>query len=326
MTPETAGTTPAGTGMTAPTSGLARVGEIELAWEQFGDSAAPPIVLIVGFGAQSVQWPIGFVRRLVDAGHRVIRFDNRDIGLSTILDGVRAPRLDPARMARHWFGLPSPAPYTLFDMADDTVGLLDALELDRVHLVGESMGGMIAQIVAGRNPERVRSLGIVHSSTLQPFLPPPRTAAIRAMLTGPEDPADPESVLGRSARAAMLLGSPGYPRPYEEHLDLARACYVRSHHPAGVIRQLAALTGAGSLLPYSRRICAPTVVLHGTADALVPVASGRAVAKAIPRARLVTIPGWGHDLPVPLHRRLTEELLSVTRRAAPRAGTRSPER
>ncbi|WP_245650303.1 alpha/beta fold hydrolase [Millisia brevis] len=297
--------------ITEPLSGVAKVGEIELAWQQFGDPDAPPIVLIMGFGAQSVRWPDTFCRRLADPGYRVIRFDNRDIGLSTILDGVRAPMLDPARMARHWLGLPSPAPYTLADMADDTVGLFDALDLDRVHLIGESMGGMIAQIVAAEHPERIRSLGIVHSSTLQPFLPPPRPAAIRAMTTGPTDPSDPESILHQGARATMVIGSPGFPRPYEEHLEVARASYERSYHPAGIIRQLAALTGAGSLLPHSRRISAPTVVLHGKADPLVPIACGRAVARAIPDARLVTIPGWGHDLPEPLHRRLTDELLTV---------------
>lgn len=299
---------------TDPMSAVARIGEIEIAWEQFGDPSAPPIVLIMGFGAQSVRWPIGFCRRLVDAGYRVIRFDNRDIGLSTILDGVRAPRLDAARMARHWFGLPSPSPYSLGDMADDTIGLFDALDLDRVHLVGESMGGMIAQIVAARHPERIRSLGIVHSSTLQPFLPPPHPAAIRAMTTGPALSSDTESILAHGARATMVIGSPAYPRPYEEHLDLARTSFERSYHPSGIIRQLAALTGAGSLLPYARRITAPTVVLHGKADSLVPVACGRAVAKAITGARWVTIPGWGHDLPEPLHRRLTGELLGTITR------------
>ena len=188
-------------------------------------------------------------------------------------------------------------------MAADAEGLLDHLGIESAHVVGASMGGMIAQVLAARGPQRVRSLGIFFSSTNQPLLPPPRTRAMRALLKRPTGSA--EEIIAASARARRTIGSPKFARPLADLEADARRDFTRSYYPAGVVRQLAAVTGTGSLLPYSKRITAPTVVIHGAADPLLRPACGRAVTKAIPGAKLNMIEGMGHDLPQALWPRFT---------------------
>ncbi|MBT0566649.1 alpha/beta fold hydrolase [Williamsia sp. CHRR-6] len=299
--------------MTDIRTGHAPVGELNLAYEDHGDLDAPPVLLIMGLSAQLTGWPDGFCARLVDHGYRVIRFDNRDIGLSTHLTGVRVGGSAIMRMLRTEFGLPSPVPYTVVDMADDAVGVLDHLGIERAHIVGGSMGGMIAQVVAGKHRHRTRSVGILFSSTLQRLLPPPHPRQLLAMLSGPGKNATRQDYIENSADALQKIGSPGYPLDRDAALELAATYYDRAHNPAGVVRQAAAVMGTGSLLPHARAISAPTVVIHGTADRLMPPSGGKAIAKAVRHSRLVLIDGMGHDLPEPLWPQITDELVATFR-------------
>ncbi|MCX5041666.1 alpha/beta fold hydrolase [Aldersonia sp. NBC_00410] len=289
--------------------GKAAANGLELAYEDMGDPDRPAVLLIMGFSAQLTLWPDDFCAALVDGGYRVIRFDNRDIGLSSKLHGVRVGGSTLLRMGVSQLGRASTVPYTVADMAADTVGLLDHLDIEAAHIVGASMGGMIAQVFAAEYPERVRSLGIVFSSTNQPLLPPPSVAAIRTLLASPGANPTREQVIAQSVRARQVIGSPQFPEAPEVLAERAARDYDRSYYPAGVVRQFAAVTGSGSLLGYSRRIDAPTVVIHGSADPLIRPAGGRAVARAVEGARLHVIKGMGHDLPAPLLPEISGELL-----------------
>ena len=295
--------------------GTATANGIEIAYEDMGDVNDPPVLLIMGFASQLTVWPVGFCDLLVDAGYRVIRFDNRDIGLSTSFDGVRAEGSMLLRMARHELGLSSTVPYTVRDMAEDARGLLDALDIDSAHIIGASMGGMIAQVLAGQHPDYVRSVGILFSSTNQPFLPPPHPAALLGMISGPGPHPTRAQVIANAVKGAQVIGSPGYPTPLTELETAIAADYDRSYRPAGIVRQWAAITGSGSLLPYTKRLDKPTVVIHGAKDRLIRPAGGKAVAKAVRGADLHIIDGMGHDLPTQLHSRLTDLLIANFARA-----------
>ncbi|HET8730609.1 MAG TPA: alpha/beta fold hydrolase [Moraxellaceae bacterium] len=277
--------------------GRAVAGDVELHYEDWGNPEAPAFLLIMGLSAQMLLWPDEFCRRLVEKGFRVIRFDNRDIGLSTKVKRKVAPMNDLLRMARFTLGLRSPAPYTLYDMAHDCIGLLDHLGIRKANVVGASMGGMIAQILAGNHPERVLSLGVIFSSTNQPLLPPPAPRAIGPLMKGPGKGASREQLIAHSKKLMRIIGSPDYPNPEHELEAFASMLYERSYHPAGVKRQFMAVLSSGSLRPVAKRISVPTVVIHGLDDVLVRPACGRAVARAIQGARLHLIPGMGHDLP-----------------------------
>ena len=290
-------------------TGLAPANGIELAYEEFGPIDGPPVLLIMGFSAQLTLWPDEFCEAIADRGYRVIRFDNRDIGLSTKLDGVRARGNPWVRMGRYALGLSSDVPYTLFDMATDTAGLLDHLGIESAHIVGASMGGMIAQIFAAEYPARVRSLGIVFSATNGRFQPPPRFDALKSMLTGPTD-GSREAAIAMSMAARKVIGSPKFREPDDVVRANAARDYDRSYSPAGVIRQWAAVTGTGSLVNYTKRITARTIVIHGSADPLVRPAAGKAVARAIRGAKLEIIDGMGHDLPPQLLDRISALLLA----------------
>lgn len=281
-------------------SGMAKVGDIELCYEDWGDKNAPAFLLIMGLGAQMLLWPDDLCRQLVQKGYRVIRFDNRDIGLSSKIKIKSAPMHDLVRMGRFSLGLKSPSPYTLYDMAADAIGLLDYLGIKKAHVAGASMGGMIAQILAGQHPERVRSLAVIFSSTNQPFLPPPKPSAIAPLMKGPGKGATEEEQVAHSIKLFSLIGSPAYPAPHAEREDFARRMYRRSHHPAGVKRQFMAVLSSGSLRQVAKKIRTPTVVIHGDRDPLVRPFCGRAVAWAIQDARLHMLPGMGHDLPAEL--------------------------
>jgi pimeloyl-ACP methyl ester carboxylesterase len=303
--------------MTEIRSGIAKANGLELVYEDWGDINHPPIVLIMGLSAQMLLWPDGFCEQLVHQGYRVIRFDNRDIGLSTKIKSKGPHIKDWVLMARAQLGLRTPqVPYSLHDMVSDTIGLMDFLGIRKAHVVGASMGGMIAQLLSARHPDRVISLGIFFSSTNQPLLPPPAPSAILPLMKGPGKQATDEQRLAHSIKLMTTIGSPGYPVPHHEMEAFVRKLFARSYYPAGVKRQMMAVLGTGNIKPYSRRITAPTVVIHGKEDPLLRPACGKAVARAIRDSQLELIPGMGHDIPPQLWPRLIGLLRKNFQRAA----------
>jgi pimeloyl-ACP methyl ester carboxylesterase len=288
-------------------TGTAKSGDLDIHYEDMGDPNDPAVLLIMGLGAQLLLWRKGFCEKLVDQGLRVIRYDNRDVGLSTKLTGRRTDAGLVPRMVRSFLGMRSPAVYTLEDMADDATALLDHLGIDRAHIVGGSMGGMIAQIFAARFPRRTKTLSVLFSSNNQPLLPPPGRQQLQALLQRPADSTQ-EAIIANLIRVAGIIGSPGYPATQERLRADAIEGYERAYYPAGIARHFAAVLGSGSLLHYDRQITAPTVVIHGKADRLMRPFGGRAIARAIKGARLVLIDGMGHDLPEQLWDQVVGEL------------------
>jgi pimeloyl-ACP methyl ester carboxylesterase len=281
---------------------------IEIHYEDMGDVDDPAVLLVMGLGAQLVFWRDEFCQKLIDQGLRVIRFDNRDVGLSGKMDGRRTKGSQVGNMVRSFLGVRSPSVYRLEDMADDAAALLDHLGIDRAHVVGASMGGMIAQVFAARHADRTRGLGIIFSSNNQPCLPPPGPQQLLAVVTGPSPDSPRDVIIENSIRVSRIIGSPGYPATDDRLRADAIAFYDRAHYPQGIARQFNAITGSGSLLHYDRRITAPTVVIHGKADKLMRPSGGKAIAKAIPNARLVLFDGMGHELPEPLWDDIVTEL------------------
>ena len=277
-------------------TGTARSGDLDIYYEDMGEEGDPPVLLIMGLGAQLLLWRKEFCEKLVGQGLRVIRYDNRDVGLSAKLRGRRQRgRLAP-RMVRSFLGVPSPSIYTLEDMADDAAALLDHLRIEAAHVVGASMGGMIAQVFAARFTHRTNTLAVIFSSNNQPLLPPPGPVQLRAILRKPKG-SSREAIIENAIRVSKIIGSPGYPKPDDTIRAEAVEGYERSYYPAGIGRHFDAVLGTGSLLRYDRRIQAPTVVIHGKADKLMRPSGGRAVANAIRNARLVLFDGMGHELP-----------------------------
>jgi pimeloyl-ACP methyl ester carboxylesterase len=277
-------------------TGTAKSGDLDIYYEDMGDANNPAVLLIMGLGAQLLLWRTDFCEKLVDQGLRVIRYDNRDVGLSTKVTGRHTGAPLARRMVRSFLGLRSPAVYTLEDVADDAAALLDHLKIDTAHIVGASMGGMIAQVFAARHKVRTKTLSIIFSSNNQPLLPPPGLRQLLAILQKPRD-ATREAIIENAIRVTRITGSPGYPAPVERIRDEALEGYDRAYYPAGVGRHFAAILGTGSLLGYNRQISVPTVVIHGKADRLMRPFGGRAIARAITGARLVLFDGMGHDLP-----------------------------
>lgn len=277
-------------------------------YEDMGDENDPAVLLIMGLGAQLVFWRDEFCQKLVDDGLRVIRFDNRDVGLSGRVDGRRTRGSQVGNMVRSFLGVRSPSVYRLENMADDAAAVLDHLGIDRAHVVGASMGGMIAQVLAARHANRTRGLGIIFSSNNQPCLPPPGPQQLLAVVTGPSPDSPRDVIIENSIRVTRIIGSPGYPASDDRLRADAIAFYDRAHYPQGIARQFNAITGSGSLLHYDRQITAPTVVIHGKADKLMRPSGGKAIAKAIPNARLVLFDGMGHELPEPLWDPIVAEL------------------
>ena len=277
-------------------TGTAKSGDLDIAYEDMGDENHPAVLLIMGLGAQLVFWRKGFCERLVNQGLRVIRYDNRDVGLSTKVTGRHTGAPLAPRMVRSFLGLRSQAVYTLEDVADDAAALLDHLKIDTAHIVGASMGGMIAQVFAARHKVRTKTLAIIFSSNNQPLLPPPGPRQLLAILQKPKD-ATREAIIDNAVRVSRITGSPGYPAAEERIRAEAIEGYDRSYYPAGVGRHFAAVLGSGSLLRYDRLVSVPTVVIHGKADKLMRPFGGRAIARAIKGARLVLFDGMGHDLP-----------------------------
>ncbi|MGA7911215.1 MAG: alpha/beta hydrolase [Candidatus Dormiibacterota bacterium] len=285
----------------------ATANRIEIEYEMFGDPAGPPVLLVMGLGAQMISWNDEFCVLLAGRGFHVVRFDNRDCGLSTWMDEA-----GPADIAGALSGEAAPA-YTLDDMAADAVGLLDALGVGAAHVVGASMGGFIAQVIAINHPDRVLTLtsimsGPAHHESVSPtpeatavlFVPPAATREeritqemwIRKVLMGPADPFDEGAERARAERA----------------ID-------RAYHPAGTGRQFAAVLASQPRLERLKGVSVPTLVIHGLADILIPVENGRAVAAAIPGSRLVEIEGMGHDLPQRVWSQLLDEIVALSERA-----------
>lgn len=276
----------------------ARSNGLDLAYDCFGDPAAQPLLLIMGLGTQMIAWDEAFCEQLAGHGYRVIRFDNRDIGLSTKLDHAGVP--DVAKLLMQAVaGLAVDAravPYTLADMAADAVGLLDALGIPSAHVVGASMGGAIGQEMALRHPKRVRTLVSIMSTSGAPGLPPPTPAALSVLMT--PTPTDRVGYVARYRNVMKVLRGPGA-FPEEELLDDARAerAFERGVNPPGYARQLAAIIASGSRRERLATLQTPTLVLHGNSDPLVPIECGIDVVRAVPGARMVTIDGMGHALP-----------------------------
>ena len=290
-------------------SGYAAAGEIELHYEDLGDADDPPILLIMGLGAQLTLWHNEFCQMLVDRGYRVIRFDNRDVGLSTKLHGQRVDGALIPRLLRSFVGLPSKSVYRLEEMADDAAAVLDHLDIDRAHIVGASMGGMIAQIFAARHADRTAGLGIIFSSNNSALLPPPAPRALLSLIKGPHPSSPRDVIVENSVRVSRIIGSPAYRLSDEQLRADAIENYERCFYPQGIGRHFSAVLGSGSLKRYDAQITAPTVVIHGRADILMRPAGGRAIAEAIPGARLVLFDGMGHDLPQPLWEGMISELV-----------------
>lgn len=276
-----------------------------------GNAANEVILLVMGLGAQMTLWPDELVDTLVGEGYRVIRYDNRDIGLSQKMDGTRAPSL-PVQVLRKKIGFPAKVPYTLGDMADDGIGLLDALGIDKAHVVGASMGGMIVQLMAVHHPDRLLSMTSIMSTTGNPKLPQAETHAINALIA-PLKGMDEETLVAHGINIAKNIGSPGFPFDPDQQREKVLKNVRRSVYPAGPPRQLAAIIDDGCRRARLANVRVPTLVLHGEDDPLVKLAAGEDTARHISGARLVTIPGWGHDIPLPLVPRVASEIVSHAR-------------
>ncbi|SOD93305.1 alpha/beta fold hydrolase [Blastococcus haudaquaticus] len=285
-----------------------QVGDIEIAYETFGRREDPPVLLVMGLATQMIGWPDEFCRQLADRGHFVVRFDNRDIGLSTHLDAAGAPDV-LAIMG----GDVSSVAYGLPDLATDTVGLLDALGLDRVHLVGASMGGMVAQLVAVQAPERVRSLTSIMSTTGAPGVGAPADVAVPVLLAPAAT--DREGAIQRVIDTYRVIGSPGFEFDEAALRDRAGLSFDRAHDPAGVARQLAAILTTHDRTPDLAQLDVPTLVIHGSQDTLVDVSGGRATAAAIPGAELLVVDGMGHDLPREMWPEILDRISALIARA-----------
>jgi pimeloyl-ACP methyl ester carboxylesterase len=287
---------------------IARVGDVELAYETFGDPAAPAMLLVMGLATQMLGWRAPFCAQLAERGFHVIRYDNRDVGRSTKFSSHRPPTV--RQLVRRDA---SAAAYTLADMAADGVGLLDCLGIERAHVVGASMGGMIAQTIAARHPERTLSLVSIMSNTGARWSGQPSLGVYSVVLK--RAPRDREGFVAHQMRVFERIGSPGFPRDEADLREMATASFERGHDPAGAGRQLAAIVAARDRRAELRSIRVPALVIHGTKDKLVAPSGGRATAKAIPGARLVTIDGMGHDLPRGAWPRIVEAIAENAARA-----------
>jgi pimeloyl-ACP methyl ester carboxylesterase len=273
---------------------------ITIEYETFGETGAPPVLLIMGFGGQLTLWDPDFCADLAGAGFYVIRYDNRDVGLSAWFDDAGEPDLFELLAGT------ATAPYSIADMAADAAGLLDVLGLASAHIVGVSMGGMIAQAFAVAYPARVRTLTSIMSTTGDPTVGQPDPDALTALVPAP--PASREEAMDQGAVMWRTIGSPGFPFDEAMVRERAGAAYDRAFHPAGNSRQLAAIATQPDRTAALAAVTAPTLVIHGEADPLVNPSGGRATAAAIPGARLRLVPGMGHDMPEELSGEFVTEL------------------
>lgn len=291
----------------------AAINGIAIEYEVHGSDDGAPLLLIMGLGSQMIRWPMPLVEKLMAADFRVIRFDNRDAGLSQKFTG--APKLMDVVAALR-AGKDPGIPYRLDDMAADAVGVLDHLGIARAHVAGVSMGGMIGQLVAADYPDRVLSFTSIMSTTGNPELPPATPEAMAVITMPAPDPRNDEAgFVAHAVRNARVIGSPGY--PFDEDFLRARALAEmrRCYEPLGVARQMAAVTANGDRRPKLAKITAPVVVLHGDADPLVPLTGGRDTAANIPGAELRIIPGMGHDVPPGLYGVVVDAIAAAAARA-----------
>jgi pimeloyl-ACP methyl ester carboxylesterase len=286
-------------------------GDIEICYETFGDEQAPPLLLVMGLGAQMIAWPDDWCRALADAGRFVIRFDNRDCGLSTKLEGV--PVDLPAVLAA-WEGkgeMP-PVPYLLTDMADDAFAVLDDLDIGQAHIVGASLGGMIVQTMAIEHPDRLRTLTSIMSTTGERAFYQ-WDPEVRARLMTPP-PTDRDGAIAAGVEVGRLLGGGRYFDP-DEAAAASAAAYDRSFFPEGVVRQTAAIRASGARDAGLRQLSVPTLVIHGLADRLILPIGGQRTAEIVPGANLLLLHDMGHDLPRPLWPLLVDAIVSHTTHA-----------
>jgi pimeloyl-ACP methyl ester carboxylesterase len=295
-----------------------KANHLTIEFEEAGPKDGPVLLLIMGLAAQMTFWPEALIKAFVDSGFRVVRFDNRDIGLSAKLHGKRAPN-PIAQAAARFIGINGLAPYTLHDMVRDTVGLLDALKIKRAHVVGVSMGGMIAQLMAATHPKRVASLTSIMSGTLNPRLPGPSPrVTVPLFLSQPKDKSR-EALIARAVEMWSLIRTEG-----DDHSELEAKIahgFDRSYYPPGVRRQLAAIIATGDLRPHLAKITAPTLVIHGSKDPLAPVEGGRDSARNIKGARLEIIDGMAHDLPKKFLPRIAALIVDHAKAAEKNAAT-----
>ncbi|ABR90981.1 Uncharacterized conserved protein [Janthinobacterium sp. Marseille] len=281
------------------------VNNVDIAYETQGNPGDQPILLIMGLGMQLISWPAAFCDGLVRQGFYVIRFDNRDSGLSSKFHHLGKPNtlLSLIKMS---FRIPLTAGYTLDDMAADAVALLDALKIERAHIVGASMGGMIAQIIAGKYPEHTLSLTSIMSTSGRRGLPGPTRAARKVLFSRPPDPGDQQAVINHFVRTMEVIGSPAYPVAHEVLQERITQSVQRSLEPIATTRQLLAIGASGDRVDLLKTVQVPTLVIHGSDDPLLPVACGRETAELIPNAVLQEIDGMGHDLPDGLNDHLSQ--------------------
>lgn len=287
---------------------------IQLHYESFGEGE--PLVLIMGIGGQMIQWDEDFCRALSSEGYRVIRFDNRDVGESDVLNHLGTPNINEV-MARRLFGRPVPAPYTLDDMADDTKGLLDALGIDKAHIVGMSLGGMVAQCMALRHPERVRSLCIIMSAPGELWAGLPTPKAFSA-LTYRSNARGEQAAIDYQLNLFRTVSASPHRTPEHRLRELASQHFRRGSHPRGFARQFSAIVASPGRLKRLSQVRIPTLVIHGQEDPLILPWAGRLIAARIPGARLSVIANMGHDLGPTLWEYVIEAIHDNARRSLPR--------
>jgi pimeloyl-ACP methyl ester carboxylesterase len=273
----------------------AKANNIEINYDTFGEESDPPLLLVMGLASQMTRWQEDFCKQLASQGFWVIRFDNRDVGRSTKIEEAGPPNL-MAIVGAVMYGKELDPPYSLHDMAADAIGLLDALNIESAHVVGASMGGMIAQIMATEYPERVRTLTSIMSSTNNPDLPRPTSEAQSVLLSPP--PPSREKYIESSVKTWRVLNGPVFPTDEEWVKEQAGNDYDRSYYPDGSARQLMAVLAVGDRTQSLSKVERPTLVIHGAADPLVPVECGKATSEAIPGSKLLIIEGMGHSIPV----------------------------
>lgn len=287
---------------TAPANG------ITLFYDTFGDAQDPALLLVMGLGAQMIMWDEAFCRSLAASGFHVIRFDNRDTGLSSKIEGGPAPDVAKAMAGDH-----STASYTLWDMADDAAGLLDHLGIAKAHIVGASMGGMIVQAMAIRHPDRVLSMCSIMSTTGNGQVGQARPEAMGALFSAP--PASRQEAIELAVKTMTALCGT-FPLDAAATRERAALAYDRCFYPVGTARQLVGVIAAGDRTEALKQVAAPTLVIHGELDPLIDVSGGRATAEAIPGAELLVIPGMGHDIPADAQAQIVGAIVANTRRAA----------
>ncbi|HIG39121.1 MAG: alpha/beta hydrolase [bacterium] len=264
---------------------------ITIEYEQFGSPGNETLILVRGLGTQMIDWHSSLLQGLVTGGLHVVIFDNRDVGLSQKFTESGQPNMSNVRK-----GIEALA-YDLTDMADDVIGLMDALDITRAHVLGISMGGMIVQLVAARYPDRLLSMMSVMSSSGKPGLPPPAPAAQRSLMATPDPAAGVDGIIASTAEGLLIVGGPQYPESLEERTAIARHRYERNYNPEGVARQMAAVVRNGDRTALLKTIVIPTTVVHGEDDPLIPVACGEDTASSIPGSVMIVVPGMGHAIP-----------------------------